>query len=80
VATAKERLEKIKRGESVAGGLGKKMDREAMIKAMGITENDALHFMRIASLTEAELKLLPGVEAMDKAKRRAVRRILRARK
>lgn len=34
---AKERLERLKHGESVAGGLGKRIDIEAMFKAAGIT-------------------------------------------
>jgi hypothetical protein len=32
---AKSRLEKIRRGETVAGGLGKRLDVEAMLKAAG---------------------------------------------
>src|SRR5271165_2865298 len=40
VATARDRLEKIKRGEAVAGGLGKRLDIEAMLKAAGLTPSN----------------------------------------
>jgi hypothetical protein len=79
-AAAKERLERLERGESVSGGLGKKFDRDMAIKAMGMTPRHARYLISIASLTEDELKMLPGHEVIDKAKRRAVRQILRARK
>ena len=79
VTAARERLDRLKRGESVAGGLGRKLDRDAMIEAMGLTQSEARDLMDIANLTEGELKLLPGVEEMDKAKQRAVRRILQQR-
>ena len=60
---------KIKRGESVPGVLGKKLDRKAMIKAMGITPSEARYFMYVASLTDDERATLlrQQVDVMEKA-------------
>jgi hypothetical protein len=41
VAAARERRERLKRGEDVAGGLGKPMTREDLMKMIGWTEADA---------------------------------------
>ena len=80
-AAAKDRLERLERGESVSGGLGKRPDFDKIMKAAGVTPSNARHMMQIASLTQEEFESLPsGVEAMEKAERRAVRQILRARK
>ena len=38
--TAKNRLQRLQRGESVSGGLGKKLDIVAIMKAAGITPGD----------------------------------------
>jgi hypothetical protein len=45
---AKDRLERIRRGESVPGGLGKPFDVRAALKAEGFTERD-LRRMRLLS-------------------------------
>lgn len=80
VDSTKDRLARLERGEPVVGGLGKKLDIGKIMKEAGITPSDARRMMQLASLTEEEFKSLPsGVEAVDKATRRAVRAILRAR-
>jgi hypothetical protein len=84
---ARERLVKLARGESVAGGLGKKLDREAAAKQAGLTAKDIRRAARYASLDEVEFNTAfeqadPGkaaTEASDKAMDREVRRVLRQR-
>jgi hypothetical protein len=46
VRTAKERLDKIDHGETVAGGLGKPLDLEAVLLAAGWTKSDLEHARR----------------------------------
>jgi hypothetical protein len=83
---AKSRLEKLKRGEDVAGGLGKPFDVRAALKAQGFTERDLHRMGLLASLTEAEMKQASAkagtevVGAADRAIKREARRILRARR
>jgi hypothetical protein len=83
---AKVRLEKIRRGEDVAGGLGKRFtyeDAAAMLKAMGWAPKDFRRMELTTSLTEAEFETALAntktAEATDKAFDREVRRIIRAR-
>jgi hypothetical protein len=83
---AKDRLERIARGESVGGGLGKPFDVRAALKAEGFTERDLRRMRLLASLTEAEMKEASvkagtdAVDAADKAIEREARRIIRARR
>jgi hypothetical protein len=49
---AKDRLERIRRGESVPGGLGKPFDVRAALKAAGLTERDLRRMRLLASLPE----------------------------
>jgi hypothetical protein len=86
---AKERLEKIKRGESVAGGFGKPMDYRqfvAILKAAGWTPRDFRRMKLMGKLTRAEFETFDNEyvaeaasEASDKAIDREARRIIRAR-
>ena len=83
---AKDRLERIKRGEAVAGGLGKRFDPIAMLKAMGWTPKDFRQMELQGSLTNAEFETLfepprstRWLDALDEAFDREVRRIIRAR-
>jgi hypothetical protein len=55
---AKDRLERIRRGESVPGGLGKPFDAERALKAAGFTERDLRRIRLMASLTQAEFATL----------------------
>ena len=83
---AKDRLERIRRGESVPGGLGKPFDVRAALKAEGFTERDLRRMQLLASLTEAEMKQASAkagaevVDAADSAIEREARRIIRARR
>lgn len=85
--TAKDRLQRLRRGESVAGGLDKKFDVQAAMKAAGITPSMLRRMRLFASLTETEFEALhaPTVskrwfDAMDKAVDREARRMIRVRK
>jgi hypothetical protein len=87
VEVARSRLEKLKRGESVAGGLGRKLDVVAVMKAAGWTPSMMGRARLLASLTEAEFEALLAPERMkqridagDKATEREARRIIRARR
>jgi hypothetical protein len=83
---AKDRLERIRRGESVPGGLGKPFDVRAALKAEGFKERDLRRMWLLASLTEAEMKQVSVkvgaevVDAADRAIKREARRIIRARR
>jgi hypothetical protein len=83
---AKDRLERIRRGESVPGGLGKPFDARAALKAEGFTERDLRRMRLLASLTEPEMKQASAktcaevVDAADRAIEREARRIIRARR
>ena len=86
VEAAKSRLEKLKRGEDVAGGLGKPFDVRAALKAAGFTERDLRRMRLLASLTEIEMKQASAktgsevVGAADRAIEREAHRIIRARR
>jgi len=86
VEAAKSRLEKLKRGEDVAGGLGKPFEVRAALKAEGFTERDLRRMWLLASLTEVEMKQASAkvgaevVDAADRAIEREARRIIRARR
>jgi hypothetical protein len=55
---ARERLAKRKRGESVAGGLSKKLDIVAMTKAAGFTPSQIGRMVRYASLPREDRDLV----------------------
>ena len=84
VRASMARLEKLKRGESVSGGLGKKFDVVAAMKAAGWTPSMMRHARLLASLTDAEMKQAISRAhvsgAVDRAVNREVRRIIRARR
>jgi hypothetical protein len=81
---AKDRLEKIGQGESVAGGLGSRLDINAMLKAAGFTPSMMRRARLLNSLTETEFETLieqmRAADAVDKAANHELRRIIRARK
>jgi hypothetical protein len=83
---AKDRLDRIRRGESVPGGLGKPFDVRAALKAEGFFERDLRRMRLLASLTEAEMRQASAkagaevVGAADRAIKREARRIIRARR
>ena len=80
---AKDRLERIRRGESVPGGLGKPFDVERALKAAGWTQRMLRRARLQWSLSTAEFETalanMNAVEAIDKAFERAARRIIRTR-
>jgi hypothetical protein len=81
---AKERLERIRRGESVPGGLEKRADFERLMKEAGITPSLLKRMKLLGTLTAEEFesfleKIHVGFEAMDKAMDREARQILQAR-
>jgi hypothetical protein len=81
-----ERPPFLQRGESVSGGLGKKLDIVAVMKAAGITPGDLRRMRLYGSLTKTEFESLleptrmkRRLEAADRVFDREVRRIIRAR-
>jgi hypothetical protein len=85
--TAKDRLQRLQRGESVPGGLGKRLDLPAIIKAAGITPSMLRRMRLFSSMTEAEFEALHAptvskrwIDAVDKVVDREARRIIRARR
>jgi hypothetical protein len=87
VEVARSKREKLKRGEAVAGGLGKRLDFAAVVKAAGITPALLRRSLLLASLTEAEFKALHAptvtkrwIDATDKIVAREARRLIRARR
>jgi hypothetical protein len=83
--TARERLAKLKRGESVAGGLGKKLDIVAMLKSAGLTPREIRRAALYASLAPEEFEAMldrtggKSIDAVDRISDREARRIIRAR-
>jgi hypothetical protein len=87
IETAKNRLQRLRQGESVSGGLGKRFDVVAAMKAAGITPRMLQRMRLFGSLAPAEFEALfePAaskrwIEARDKVLDREARRIIRARK
>ena len=83
---AKDRVEKIKRGENVEGGLGKRIDLRAMLKGI-LTPDQFRRVELVGSLRKAEFETLLDdahlkrvSEAGDKVADREARRTIRARK
>ena len=81
---AKDRLEKIRRGEDVAGGLGKPFDVERALKAAGWTPSDfrraRLQWSLSTAAFETALANMNAAAAVDKAFGREARRIIRTRR
>ncbi len=81
---ARQRLGRLARGEYVAGGLGKKLDVVAVMKAAGFSTRQMKQMQQMASLSEAEysamLKRADPLTAVDRAIDRELRRIIRERR
>jgi hypothetical protein len=77
---ARERLAKLSRGESVTGGLGKKLDMAAVVKAAGLTPKEVRRALLMASLTPTEFEILlkrtDAVKEADRAYNRELRRLI----
>jgi hypothetical protein len=87
VEVARSKREKLKRGEAVAGGLGKRLDLDALIRAAGLTPSMLRRARLFASMTEAEFEALHAptvttrwIDATDKIVEREARRVIIARK
>jgi hypothetical protein len=52
--SARERIEKIRRGESVEGGLGREIDFERMLRQMGFSDK-AISYMRLSGQLPEEV-------------------------
>jgi hypothetical protein len=86
VEVARNKREKLKRGEVVSGGLGKRVDLRAIIKAAGITPSLLRRIRLFGRLTPTEFEALHALEPMhqrieagDRLVERETRRIIRAR-
>jgi hypothetical protein len=90
---AKDRLARLSRDETVSGGLGKRLDFEALLDAAGFTKRDRKRALLLASLTPAEFEMLENenfesksgrpsrlIEAINSLNTRAARKIIRARR
>jgi hypothetical protein len=86
VEIARSRLEKLRRGETISGGLGKRLDTDvvAILQAAGWMPSDFRHARLLWSLSKAEFetvtKRTDSSDAVDRAFDREARRIIRARK
>jgi hypothetical protein len=85
--TAKDRLQRLSRGESIAGGLGKKLDIAAAMKVAGATPGMLRRMRLFGGLTETEFgsllepaRMKRRIDAQDRAVEREARRIIRARR
>jgi hypothetical protein len=83
VEAAKDRLARLSRGESVAGGLGKKLDMLAVAKEAGMTPKMMKRASLMANLTPQEFETLlertDAAKAADARVDRELRRVLRER-
>jgi hypothetical protein len=85
VERAKDRLERLRRGEAVSGGLGKRMDMDALFEQAGLTKRDKRRCLLMAARTPNEhetlLNQIPrDIEHADNARERAARRLIRSRR
>ncbi len=84
VEVARAKIDKLKRGEAVAGGLGKPVDLVGILKAAGFTARDFRRMRLTGSLTKAEFETAltntHAAEAADRAFDREALRLIRARR
>jgi predicted transcriptional regulator of viral defense system len=82
-AVAKERVERIKRGENVEGGLGKQLSLEDYVRIMrdaGMTTGDIEHCMQASQVCDVfgfETMTKAIHETTERAQRNVVRRLHR---
>jgi hypothetical protein len=79
---AKERRERLQRGEEVRGGLGKPMtweDAERICREAGLSASDIQRSIDISKLSEVEFDAMTEqiLEATERAEKAAIRRVLR---
>jgi hypothetical protein len=85
VERAKDRLKRLQRGETVTGGLGKRMDMDALFERAGFTKRALRRCRLMADLTPDELETLINqipreIELANNARERAARKIIRERR
>jgi hypothetical protein len=80
-ATARDRMARIKNGETVSGGLGKPQSREDIIASLGLTKKDLRRFSAVHELCETESDFQKMMEELHRAHKRsenaAISRMLR---
>jgi hypothetical protein len=78
-AVAKDRIERLAKGETVSGGLGKPMTRQDLLKAAGISESQARHLERAHSLDADAFEefVQAGIEGLHRGAKSAERKFLR---
>jgi len=78
-SVAKDRIERLAKGEDVSGGLGKPMTRKALLKAAGVSESFMRHCERVGSLGDVlfEEFVQAGIEGMHRGSKSAERKFLR---
>jgi hypothetical protein len=59
VKRAKDRLDRLRRGETVSGGLGKRLDTEPLLDQAGFTKRDRRRWRLIDDLTPDEFEACP---------------------
>jgi hypothetical protein len=79
-AEAKDRVEKLKRGEDVPGGFAPPPDFDRIMRDAGLTARDIAHMQLLASLPEEVIPLIcdAALKASEREGRAATRRIARA--
>jgi hypothetical protein len=85
VERAKDRLERLRRGETVCGGLGKRMNMGALFERAGFTKRALRRCRLMADLTPDELEALLNqipreIELANNAREREARKMIRARR
>jgi hypothetical protein len=79
-ATARNRIDRLKKGEAVSGGLGKPRTREEFIALLGLSASEARHMMEVADLSNLMGfdKMLDEIKkSKERAERATVSRLLR---
>jgi hypothetical protein len=86
-AAARERVERIKKGDDVQGGLGKPIDYRAILHKAGMTDGDIRECMDMAKLfefdtdeTEFKKFMDESVKASQRASEAVMRKLLRRRR
>ena len=80
-SVARERVERIKRGENVEGGLGKPLtweDCERIFRECGLTKSDMEHCRQVGQVSDVfgfETMLKAIHEARERAERNTVRKL-----
>jgi hypothetical protein len=83
VASAQSRIDRLKNGEALSGGLGKPRTREELISLMGLRADQARQMMEVAELSDIiGFKVMSDeiTKSIERAKIATVSRLLRAKR